>query len=451
MMKIIALLAFAGVATALPSTEAIVPEWVSSDGVATTLVQVSAFDEASATVQSMITSGKDEGACADLAAATTKEVSDSVDGQQKMLDSLDTGADCPNKGQGAVDAAQSALDQANKDKEDADAAGASAASADVNFGPKPLSGLTPGNCEAFFSDPAYTAAKAAEESAKQAATQADGAVGTAEAGLKAAQDAQKDAIAECQCAAKKGYAAAWEAANSNNAANEKAYTKGKHMACVLAGTSPEDCDVGAIPKVTAITLAQGTQDANCAAPEADAQKDPYDFPPAPTPTPTAPPAPPAPPPPSPEAEAPAPPPPSPVSCGGHIAATCAECPQGHGASWCNGDCLWSGGSCVPPPPFHESGFGKTTCPAGYERISDANQCHEAYKSIVGSKRRRRFRGVLVVVSSCWHKNPKGCFCPRVDQKDGTKSRYAEFAFNTCGMTEGSTKSDDTVTVCKKSQ
>jgi len=263
MMKIIALLAFAGVATALPSTDAIVPEW---DGVDTTLVEVSAFDEASATVQSMITSGKDEGACADLAAATTKEVSDSVDGQQKMLDSLDTGADCPNKGQGAVDAAQSALDQANKDKEDADAAGASAASADVNFGPKPLSGLTPGNCEAFFSDPAYTSAKAAEESAKQAATQAAGAVGAAEAGLKAAQDAQKDAIAECQCAAKKGYEDAWEAANSNNAANEKAYTKGKHMACVLAGTSPEDCDVGAIPQVTAITLAAGTKDANCAAP-----------------------------------------------------------------------------------------------------------------------------------------------------------------------------------------
>jgi hypothetical protein len=265
MMKIIALLAFVGVATALPSTDAIVPssQW---DGVDTTLVEVSAFNEAKATVQSMITAGKDEGACADLAAATIKEVEDSVDGQQKMLDSLDTGADCPNKGQDAVDAAQGALDQANKDKEDADAAAATAANADVNFGPKPLSGLTPGNCESFFSDPAYTSAKAAEESAKQAATQAAGAVSTAEAGLKAAQDAQKAAIAECQCAAKKGYEDAWEAANSNNAANEKAYTKGKHMACVLAGTPPADCDVGAIPKVTAITLAAGTQDANCEAP-----------------------------------------------------------------------------------------------------------------------------------------------------------------------------------------
>ena len=36
-----------------------------------------------------------------------------------------------------------------------------------------------------------------------------------------------------------------------------------------------------------------------------------------------------------------------VSCGGHIAATCKLCPQGNGAAWCNGDCLWdtSGNSC----------------------------------------------------------------------------------------------------------
>ena len=30
-----------------------------------------------------------------------------------------------------------------------------------------------------------------------------------------------------------------------------------------------------------------------------------------------------------------------VSCGTHRALTCPECPEGHGASWCNGQCLWS--------------------------------------------------------------------------------------------------------------
>lgn len=30
-----------------------------------------------------------------------------------------------------------------------------------------------------------------------------------------------------------------------------------------------------------------------------------------------------------------------VSCGNHRAATCADCPQGNGPDWCNGDCSWS--------------------------------------------------------------------------------------------------------------
>jgi len=42
-----------------------------------------------------------------------------------------------------------------------------------------------------------------------------------------------------------------------------------------------------------------------------------------------------------------------VSCGGHEANDCGDCPQGHGASWCNGDCKWKSGlfglfgKCVP--------------------------------------------------------------------------------------------------------
>jgi len=35
-----------------------------------------------------------------------------------------------------------------------------------------------------------------------------------------------------------------------------------------------------------------------------------------------------------------------VSCGRHDASTCAECPQGNGAGWCNGDCKWKNNRCV---------------------------------------------------------------------------------------------------------
>jgi len=46
-----------------------------------------------------------------------------------------------------------------------------------------------------------------------------------------------------------------------------------------------------------------------------------------------------------------------VSCGGHYAATCAECPQGNGESWCNGECSWRGNECV----VAQLEQGDTTC------------------------------------------------------------------------------------------
>merc|ERR1711962_421156 len=36
-----------------------------------------------------------------------------------------------------------------------------------------------------------------------------------------------------------------------------------------------------------------------------------------------------------------------VSCGNHEALSCSGCPQGHGESWCHGDCHWVDGQCVP--------------------------------------------------------------------------------------------------------
>ena len=39
-----------------------------------------------------------------------------------------------------------------------------------------------------------------------------------------------------------------------------------------------------------------------------------------------------------------------VVCGGHTAATCADCPQGNGQSWCNGDCFWNVDICQDTDP-----------------------------------------------------------------------------------------------------
>merc|ERR1740127_330688 len=121
MMKtVICLAVIITITYALPNTESVVPETHFVSGVAVVpeveMLQVNAFQEAQDYVTELLQDGKDQGACADLAAATIKEVQDEVATQQKILDSLDTGADCPNKGQAAVDSAQSTLDQANKDK-----------------------------------------------------------------------------------------------------------------------------------------------------------------------------------------------------------------------------------------------------------------------------------------------------------------------------------------------
>lgn len=35
-----------------------------------------------------------------------------------------------------------------------------------------------------------------------------------------------------------------------------------------------------------------------------------------------------------------------VSCGSHAADSCSECPQGHGETWCNGECIWFTEECV---------------------------------------------------------------------------------------------------------
>jgi len=64
-----------------------------------------------------------------------------------------------------------------------------------------------------------------------------------------------------------------------------------------------------------------------------------------------------------------------VSCGGHSAATCADCPQGNGAAWCNGECTWENNACVVPslmctPTIQTSSCAD--CPSGEEGCTGAD-------------------------------------------------------------------------------
>jgi len=252
----IAVLLLAITVNALPSTEA--PEVASADSlVAPGAVLFEPAVEAKATVDSLLQEGKDMGACATLASTTIKEVEDSVGAQQSILNALDNGDKCPLKGQAGVDAAKKALEDAKQDKADADKAYGAAKAAPVAFGPKAFNTMDQNSCSIFTNDPAYIAAVGAKDRAKKSAEQAAGAVKNAGDALDAAKEAQEKARKECYCTVRANYNKAWAAATENNEENTKAYTKGKHMQCVLDGKDADDCDVGDIPEVKAIDLADG--------------------------------------------------------------------------------------------------------------------------------------------------------------------------------------------------
>jgi len=250
----------------------------------------SGYAEASAEVTMLLQLGKDQSACADMAKTLEDQVSSSVDQANKALDALDDGSSCPDTGQEAVKAARSNKGDTDVKLSDANAAASAAAAADVDFGSYSLKSLSEKQCSQFFTDGAYVAAKEAAAAASQAQTQA-AAFATAAAGaLEDAVKAAADAVVSCQCGARVVYDAAWTAANAENAANEVAWRKAKHMQCVLAGTAPTDCTVSECPKPNPITLfagltlAQAEECKTIVSPPTTAQPTPP--PPSPTPDPT---------------------------------------------------------------------------------------------------------------------------------------------------------------------
>ena len=62
-----------------------------------------------------------------------------------------------------------------------------------------------------------------------------------------------------------------------------------------------------------------------------------------------------------------------VVCGGHRAATCELCPQGHGAAWCNGQCAWVDGGCTGG--CYDLAHG--ACGAGCDWIDATGLCRDA--------------------------------------------------------------------------
>ena len=69
----------------------------------------------------------------------------------------------------------------------------------------------------------------------------------------------------------------------------------------------------------------------------------------------------------------------PVSCGGHGAKSCGECPRNHGAKWCNGDCEWTSGACST----RRAGECADAHPACRDWISFGYSCSKTTISLKG--------------------------------------------------------------------
>merc|ERR1719453_732212 len=270
MMKLVLALVLAvalvAYASALPSIDTSAPEMT---------LMAKAHKAAKEKVSSMLESGSDSSACAELASTTISEVEDNVKAQQEILDhfaSPNNGEHCLTLGSEEVAAAEAALETAKTEAEDAASAAASAEGGSVDFGTVSLASLTEEDgaiCGPFESDPEYVAAKAAAADAAAKAATAAGAIGGFETSVASAKEAAAKQVEHCECVTYTDYTAAFATASAHSEANAEAYAKGKHMECVLAGTAPADCDVGTTPAVSPITLADGVSEASCAGVDLD--------------------------------------------------------------------------------------------------------------------------------------------------------------------------------------
>jgi hypothetical protein len=253
MRTLIICLAMCTLAVALPAADDVVPE--------TSELQ-SSYNDAKATITSLLQSGKDDSACADLATATADEVTNSVEAQQKTLAGMDNGDQCNGEGQNLIDAANSAKTAADKAKSDAAAALTAAENEKFNFGDFSINELTEGQCGSFFNSGVYKEHKAARDAAQQTLNTKSAEATAAAKAVEESKTAAEDLVNKCKCETKESLDKALEAMNANaKDANQKAWNKAYHMKCVLAGTSPSDCSVPALPVVTAVPYGDGVEGA----------------------------------------------------------------------------------------------------------------------------------------------------------------------------------------------
>jgi len=198
---------------------------------------------------------KKDSACRQLASATRKEVKDNIKTLQTALDGMPKGKACESEGSAIIAKAEKSQKEAKLAATSADARLKKANAAQIDFGKFTMSQLVEGECKAFYRQNVFKKAKTALKKAKDGKKTADKGVKDAKKALSDAKKTVSAMVKKCKCKVKKGLAKEHEKMNANaKAANTKAWSKARHLECVLDGTNPSSCKVSALPTVKAVKL-----------------------------------------------------------------------------------------------------------------------------------------------------------------------------------------------------
>jgi len=215
------------------------------------------FTEATSFVESFLQQEKgssSETACQKVAESSMKEVRDICKSQQAILTKLAKGKkECCDKGKQGVCAAKKNIKSGKKKAKSAKTDVDNAKNTKVSFSPVKIKNMKKGKCAAMFQGSNYNQIKAKINKKVQKLSQANGAVKAFKKGLKDAKKDAKAAVKQCNQNGKSAYSKAISAAKKAcmSSANKKAYTRAKHMVCVLQGKRFANCKVGKLPSIKA--------------------------------------------------------------------------------------------------------------------------------------------------------------------------------------------------------
>jgi len=215
------------------------------------------FENAKATVQELLQSGKDDNACRDLAKASSHEVKTSIATQQKVLDGMSKGESCDTEGQDLIKTAKNALKAAKLDENTKKDELEKAQNKNINFGDFSFKQLTEGKCDQFFAQKVWKDAKQAVATAKQNYNNAKAKVKTATSAIETATNAALEMVQMCRCKALTELQKAVQTMNNKGkSAYSESWTKAAHMECVLDGKSPNQCTVPVLPVIKMVTVSK---------------------------------------------------------------------------------------------------------------------------------------------------------------------------------------------------